>query len=129
MAGRPVFARPVGSQVTWYRPCVPLDLTPAALRLRPDKDGVVRVVGTRVTLDSVLSAYLDGDSAEGIAERFPTLELADVHATIAWFLRHRDAAEAYLTQGRRAQIAERAVAKRRSRPAALRARLLARRRA
>ena len=106
-----------------------LDLTPAVLRLKPGKDGVVRVGGTRVTLDSVLTAYLDGESAEGIVERFPTLELADVHATIAWFLRHRDEAESYLMQGRRVQNAERTRARRRVRPAAMRARLLARRRA
>ena len=97
--------------------------------LRLDKGGVVRVGRTRVTLDSVLAAYLEGESAEGVVERFPTLDLADVHATIAWFLRHRAEAEEYLAEGRRAERAARAETKRRTPSAALRARLARRSRA
>jgi uncharacterized protein (DUF433 family) len=108
---------------------VTLDLTPVVSPLRLDKGGVVRVGRTRVTLDSVLRAYLDGESAEGVVERFPTLDLADVHATIAWFLRHRAEADEYLAQGRRALRAARADARRRAPSAALRARLIRRRRA
>ena len=104
-----------------------LDLEPVTVPLRPDPDGVVRVGGTRVTLDSVLSAYLDGESAERIMERFPTVELADVHATIAWFLRHRPEAEAYLAQGRREHGESRDEADRRAPAPGLRAQLLARR--
>lgn len=100
-----------------------LDLEPATLPLRPDPHGVVRVGGTRMTLESVLHAYLDGESAEGIAERFPALYLADVHATIAWFLRHRTDAEAYLA----AAHAEAAAQSASPDAAGLRARLLARR--
>lgn len=104
-----------------------LDLERATVPLRPDADGVVRVGGTRVTLDCVLSAYLDGESAEGIVERFPTLDLADVHATLAWFLRHRSEADAYLAQGRRAQDEIRVEARQRAPAAGLRAQLLSRR--
>lgn len=93
------------------------------LPLDPDAHGVVRVGGTRVTLESVLHAYLDGETAEGIVERFPVLDLADVHATIAWFLRHRASAEAYLAAAR----TEAAEPVDPSDAAGLRARLLARR--
>jgi uncharacterized protein (DUF433 family) len=105
-----------------------LDLEPAVLPLHPDAAGVVRIGATRVTLESVLHAYLEGESAEGIVERFPTLDLADVHATVAWFLRHRSGAEAYLDQCRQECEANRTDAERRALTAGLRARLLSRRR-
>lgn len=94
-----------------------LDLQPATVPLRLDEHGTVRVGGTRVTLESVLHAWADGESADGIAERFPTLDLADIHATIAWYLRHRDAATQYLESALPSQ----------QRSTDLRARLLARR--
>lgn len=61
-----------------------------------DEHGVARVGGTRVTLETVLWAYVQGSSAEQIAESFPTLELADIHAVIAYYLRHREEVDAYL---------------------------------
>ena len=103
------------------------DLKPAALPLHRDAGGMIRVGVTRVTLESVLNAYLEGESAEGIVERFPTLDLADVHATIAWFLRNRAEAELHLAQSRGEQSEGAAEASRRSPAARLRARLLARR--
>jgi len=41
-------------------------------------DGVVRVGGTRVTLDTVVRAFLRGTAAEGIAQQYRSLSLADV---------------------------------------------------
>lgn len=105
-----------------------LDLEPAAIPLRSDSGGVLRVGGTRVTLESVLGAYLEGETAEGIVERFPTLDLADVHATIAWFLRHRPEAGAYLARCGSDQREARLESSRKSGATGLRARLLARRR-
>lgn len=106
-----------------YTLVMSLDLEPATLPLRPDAHGVIRVGGTRVTLESVLHAYLDGESADGIVERFPALHLADVHATIAWYLRHQADAEAYLNHAH----AEAAAQDASPGSAGLRARLLARR--
>lgn len=68
--------------------------------LRTDDHGTIRVGGTRVTLDSVIGAYKRGDSPEEIAEGFPTLELADVYAAIAYYLSHRGEAETYFAEGR-----------------------------
>ena len=64
--------------------------------LRANADGLVRVGNTRVTLDSVVYAYRKGATAEQIAEDFPTLDLADVHAVISYYLRHSGAVEEYL---------------------------------
>lgn len=50
--------------------------------LSTDKDGVVRVGCTRVTLDTVVQVYKAGTSAEEIARHYPVLELADVYAVI-----------------------------------------------
>ena len=71
--------------------------------LASDGTGTVRVAGTRVTLDTVIEHFRTGASAEAIAERFPVLSAADVHAVLAYYLRHRDELDRYLAeQGRQA---------------------------
>jgi len=49
-----------------------------------------------VSLESVVYDYKSGATAEQIAFDFPTLELADIHAVIAYYLRHRGEVERYL---------------------------------
>lgn len=66
--------------------------------LQADLDGVFRVGGTRVTLDSVIDAYQRGATADAIAERFPAVELGDVYAVIGWYLHHQEMADEYLGQ-------------------------------
>ena len=41
--------------------------------LQSSEDGVVRVAGTRVTLDTVVSAFDEGATAEEIVEQYPAL--------------------------------------------------------
>jgi uncharacterized protein (DUF433 family) len=76
----------------------------APLPLGVDADGVIRVASTRVTLDTVAAAFLEGATAEEIAQQYPTLDLGDIYAVIGHYLRRRDEVERYLL-GRR-QIAE-----------------------
>ena len=64
--------------------------------IRVDEQGVARVGGTRVTLDTVIYAFRDGASAEAIVDRFDSLDLADVYAVIAFYLQEREAVDAYL---------------------------------
>ena len=64
--------------------------------LRQDPDGTVRVGGTRVLIDVVVVAYRDGASAEQIVDQYPALELADVHAVIAYYLRHMAEVDQYI---------------------------------
>ena len=47
-----------------------LIIVPDSVPLAADADGVVRVAGTRVTLDTLVAAYLEGASAETIAEQY-----------------------------------------------------------
>lgn len=64
--------------------------------LRLDSGGTYRVGQTRVRLDTVIFAYNAGASAEQIVEDFPGLDLGDVHAVLAYYLRHRPDVDAYL---------------------------------
>ncbi len=63
-----------------------LSIVETPVPLRTDADGTVRVGGTRVTLDTIVGAYLDGATAEDIVDGFPTLELADVYAVLSYYL-------------------------------------------
>ena len=65
--------------------------------LQQDESGGLRITGTRIPLDTVIFAYLDGDSAEEIVENFPTLNLADVYAVIGYYLDNREEINAYLS--------------------------------
>src|SRR4051794_40477605 len=73
--------------------------------LNTDADGVVRVGGTRVTLDTLVAAFREGATAEAIADQYPSLRLADIYTTLGYFLRHQAEVEAYLRQ-RRDQAAQ-----------------------
>jgi uncharacterized protein (DUF433 family) len=73
--------------------------------LTTDADGVVRVGRTRVTLDTVVAAFHEGATAETIAEQYPSLQLADIYATIGYYLRHRTDVDAYL-RGREEHAAQ-----------------------
>jgi uncharacterized protein (DUF433 family) len=69
-----------------------------------DAHGVIRVKGTRVVLDRVIHAYNEGTSAEEIVQQYTTLQLADVHTVIGYYLRHKDEVDTYLVK--QEQLAE-----------------------
>ena len=57
------------------------------------------VAGTRVSLDSIVLAFLDGLSPETIvAECFPVLTLEQVYGAITYYLAHRVDVDRYLQQ-------------------------------
>jgi uncharacterized protein (DUF433 family) len=60
----------------------------------------VRVQGTRVGIEQILSAYLSGNLPEEIAVEFSTVTLEQVHGVIAWYLRNRQEVDAYLRRWR-----------------------------
>lgn len=76
-----------------------------ALPLTLDEHGTVRVRDTRVTLDTILACYHQGDTPEGIHTGFPTVAVADIYAIIAYYLAHQAEVDAYLK--RQAAEAER----------------------
>ena len=58
------------------------------------------VQGTRVSLDSVVYAFLRGESADGIVESFPALSLEQVYGALAFYLAHRESIDGYLQEGK-----------------------------
>ena len=102
-------------------------VTTETIPLKMDADGVVRVGNTRVTLDTIVMGFVEGATAEEIAQQYPSVSLADVYYTIGYYLRRRPEIEAYLS--RRRQQAEQVRQQNESRfdPVGVRERLLARR--
>ena len=104
-----------------------LTIASETVPLVTDIDGVIRVGETRVTLDTVIAAFLDGATAEEISQQYPSLDLADLYSVIAYYLRQRAEIDAYLQ--RRREQAEKIREGNESRfdPSGIRDRLLARR--
>ncbi len=90
-------------------------------------DGVVRVLGTRVPLETVVTAFDEGATAEEIAQRYPSLELAAVYGVISYVVEHRAEVDAYVTKRREHARTTREQIEKVSSPAGIRKRLLARR--
>ena len=64
------------------------------------RDGGYWVAGTRVSLDSVVVAFTEGQTAETIAQAFPVLSLEQTYGSIAFYLANRSAVDAYLAESR-----------------------------
>ena len=67
-------------------------------RLTVTADGTIRVGDSQVSLGSVLYHFKMGAVPEEISQMFPSLQLADVYAVIAYYLSHSDVIEDYLRQ-------------------------------
>jgi uncharacterized protein (DUF433 family) len=94
--------------------------------LETNPDGVFRVGKTRITLDTVVAVFKQGSTAEEIVYRYPSLKLADVYATIGFYLNHQQEVEAYLQQRQQQAQEIRKMNEARFDPQGLRDRLLAR---
>jgi uncharacterized protein (DUF433 family) len=64
------------------------------------RDGGYWVAGSRVSLDSIVYAFLQGESPESIAQSFPVLTLEQVYGAVAFYLGHRAEVDAYLERAR-----------------------------
>lgn len=95
--------------------------------IHTDGEGVVRVGGTRVTLDSVVAAFEAGATPEEIVQQYPSVGLADAYSVIAYYLRHQAAVRAYMEERQDLAARVRVENERRADPAGVRDRLLARR--
>jgi uncharacterized protein (DUF433 family) len=104
-----------------------LPIQPAVVPLRTDDNGVVRIGASQVLLDVVVREFNNGATPEEMVQGYPTLDLADVYAVIAYYLRHKQEVDAYL-QGRReeAQKLRQEIEAKQPNRAELRAKLLAR---
>jgi uncharacterized protein (DUF433 family) len=72
--------------------------TTMSVPLTTTEFGTIRIGQSRVSLDSVVYHYKQGATAESIAESFPSLNLPDIYAVIAYYLANRESVEEYLRQ-------------------------------
>jgi|SRR6266540_1373756 len=74
-------------------------------------DDAYVVAGTRVSLDTIVYAFLEGQSAETIAQAFPVLTLEQVYGAITYYLAHRGEVDHYLESRRQDLAAARQAAR------------------
>ena len=106
-----------------------ITLQPEVPPMRQDASGALRVGQSRVLVDLVICAFQDGATPEAIAQRYPTATLADIYAVIAYYLRHQEEVETYLTEReQRAEEVRQRIEKNQASLVDLRDRLLTRQR-
>ena len=63
--------------------------------LSPDD---IRIKGHRSGIDNILVLYLDGYTAEEIAQYYPSLSLEKIHATLTYYHHNRIEVDAYMAR-------------------------------
>jgi uncharacterized protein (DUF433 family) len=64
-----------------------------------ERNGGLYIVGTRVSLDSVVIRFQEGASPDGIVQSYPTLQLSQVYGAIAYYLENEADIDKYIAQG------------------------------
>ena len=59
----------------------------------------IRVIGSRITLDTLVGFFKQGETVEDLADGFPTLSIEQIKAVINWYLTHQREADEYLRGG------------------------------
>ena len=103
-----------------------MDSATLSVPIERNADGVLRVGGTRVTLDTVVTAFQTGATPEEIALRYSSLELADIYAAISYYLQNQAEVDLYLEQRREFAAKVREKNESRFDPEGIRTRLLRR---
>ena len=80
-----------------------------------ERCGGYYIVGTRVSLDSVVYSFKRGNSPEAIQESFPQLKLAQIYGAIAFYLDHEPEIQNYLENEER-RVQESAIPLREANP-------------
>jgi uncharacterized protein (DUF433 family) len=76
-----------------------MTLAPLTKRYVEQRDEGYWVEGTRISLDSVIYSFLNGDSPESIAQNFPLLSLEQVYGAVTFYLANQESVDAYLKAG------------------------------
>ena len=61
-----------------------------------ERDGNYYVIGTRISLDSIVHAFRRGESPETICQNFELLRLEEVYGAIAYYLANQADIDAYM---------------------------------
>jgi uncharacterized protein (DUF433 family) len=62
-------------------------------------EGCYRILGKRISLDSIIYLFLSGASPESIVQSFPALTLEEVYGGITFYLANHEAVDSYLEEG------------------------------
>lgn len=63
------------------------------------ENGAYRIADTRVSLESVVCSFWDGETPETIARHFPVLKLEQIYGAIAFYLTNRAEINVYMKEG------------------------------
>jgi uncharacterized protein (DUF433 family) len=63
------------------------------------REGCYRLIGSRVSLDSVVYLFRTHRSPERIVQSFPTLSLEQVYGAITFYLANQETVDTYLEEG------------------------------
>lgn len=74
------------------------------------RNGGYYVRGHRVSLDSIVIFWQQGETPEELQKNFPTLKLAEVYGAIAYYLAHQAEIDHYLKEQKALYEAQRAAA-------------------
>jgi uncharacterized protein (DUF433 family) len=91
--------------------------------LTQDADGPIHVTGHRIGLEDLVYYYNEGYTPEALWDAFPTLSLALIHKTIAFYLENQGLVDAYVATGEAEMERQRAAASRGPDKAELRRRM------
>jgi uncharacterized protein (DUF433 family) len=65
------------------------------------RHGGYYIAGTRISLDSVVFSFNEGQSPEAIQEDFPSLKRSQIYGAIAFYLDHQAAIDRHLEETER----------------------------
>ncbi len=80
---------------------LPFELGLISIPLTESTDGTLRVIGTRLTYDTVIEAFKLGLAPDEIVRQYPSLILANVYLLIGYYLQHSAEIDRYLHDRRR----------------------------
>jgi uncharacterized protein (DUF433 family) len=72
---------------------------PEMVPLNQWDDGSIRVIGSRLKLDTLVHRFQVGDTLEEIHEGFPWVNIAQIKAIIGWYFDNKAEADEYLREG------------------------------
>jgi len=61
---------------------------------------IYQLIGTRVSLDSIVYTFWHGQTAESIAQSFPMLTLAQVYGALTFYLANKLEIDTYLKEAK-----------------------------
>ncbi len=61
-----------------------------------ERNGGYYILGTRISLDSIVYSFERGNSPEAIRQEFPLLKLPQIYGAIAFYLDHQASVRSYL---------------------------------